>query len=40
MGKNRQNHILKLNHKKRQKIQNIKIGLFLLILSFFKNRKM
>ena len=40
MGENRHFHYLKLNHQKRQKIQNIKIGLFLLILSFFKNRKM
>jgi hypothetical protein len=33
------NHILKQSHQKPQKIQNLKIGLFLLILSIFLNRK-
>jgi phosphoserine aminotransferase len=33
------NHILEQNHQKLQNIRNLKIGLFLLILSFFQNRK-
>ncbi len=33
------NHILKQTHQKPQNIQNLKIGLFLLILSIFLNRK-
>jgi hypothetical protein len=35
----RLNHILEQSHQKPQKIQNLKIGLFLLILSIFLNRK-
>jgi hypothetical protein len=33
------NHILEQNHQKPQKLQNLKIGLFLFILSIFQNRK-
>jgi hypothetical protein len=33
------NHILEQNHQKPQNIQNLKIGLYLLILSIFQNRK-
>ena len=35
----RLNHILEQNLQKPQNIQNLKIGLFLLILSIFLNRK-
>jgi hypothetical protein len=37
--KNRLNHILEQNDQKPQNIQNLKIGLFLLVLSIFQNRK-
>jgi hypothetical protein len=33
------NHILEQNLQKPQNIQNLKIGLYLLILSIFQNRK-
>jgi hypothetical protein len=36
---NRLNHILEQNHQKPQNIQNLKIGLFLLILRFFSKSK-
>jgi hypothetical protein len=36
----RLNHILEQNLQKPQNIQNLKIGLFLLILSIFQNRKL
>jgi hypothetical protein len=39
MQKKGQNHIFEQNHQKPQNIQNLKIGLFLLILSIFENRK-
>jgi hypothetical protein len=33
------NHIYEQNHQKSQNIQNLKFGLFLLVLSIFQNRK-
>jgi hypothetical protein len=39
MQQSRLNHILEQNYQKPQHIQNFKIGLFLLILSIFQNRK-